>query len=102
MLPSNPINIYINKINNRLTFKIKDWYKLELQTPETMKLFGSTKILIDRTKNGEDESIDKSLDVSYSFMSNKSYAYLLNINLTRRQKLIRYYYKNRTRCSTAT
>ena len=67
-----------------------------------MKLFGSTKILIDRTKNGEDESIDKSLDVSYSFMSNKSYAYLLNINLTRRQKLIRYYYKNRTRCSTAT
>ena len=79
MLPSNPINIYINKINNRLTFKIKDWYKLELQTPETMKLFGSTKILIDRTKNGEDESIDKNLDVSYSFMSNKSYAYLLNV-----------------------
>ena len=44
-----------------------------------MKLFGSTKILIDRTKNGEDESIDKNLDVSYSFMSNKSYAYLLNV-----------------------
>ena len=34
-------------------FKIKDGYKLELQTPETMKLFGSTKKLIDKTKNEE-------------------------------------------------
>ena len=34
-------------------FKIKDGYRLELQTPETMKLFGSTKQLIDKTKNGE-------------------------------------------------
>ena len=43
-LPTNPpIHIYINRINNRLVFKIKDGYKLELQTPETMKLFGSTK-----------------------------------------------------------
>ena len=33
-------------------FKIKDGYKLELQTPETMKLFGSTKKLIDKKKNG--------------------------------------------------
>ena len=46
-----PIHVYINKINNRLVFKIKDGYKLELQTPETMKLFGSTKKLIDKTKN---------------------------------------------------
>ena len=38
-----PIHVYINRINNRLVFKIKDVYKLELQTPETMKLFGSTK-----------------------------------------------------------
>ena len=28
----------------------KDGYKLELQTPETMKLFGSTKKSIDKTK----------------------------------------------------
>ena len=35
------IHFYINRMNNRL-FKIKDGYKLELQTPETMKLFGST------------------------------------------------------------
>ena len=34
-------------------FKIKDSYKLELQTPETVKLFGSTKESIDKTKNGE-------------------------------------------------
>ena len=34
-------------------FKIKDGYKLKLQTPETMKLFGSTKKLIDKTKNRE-------------------------------------------------
>ena len=48
-----PIHVYINNINNRLTFKIKDGYKLELQASETMKLFGSTKKLIDITKNGE-------------------------------------------------
>ena len=36
-------------------FKLKDGYKLELQTPETMNLFGSTnkKKKIDKTKNGE-------------------------------------------------
>ena len=48
-----PIHVYINRINNRLTFKIKDGYKLKLQTPETIKLFGGTKKLIDKTKNGD-------------------------------------------------
>ena len=48
-----PIHVYTNIINNRLVFEIKDGYKLELQTPETIKLFGSTKILINKTKNGE-------------------------------------------------
>ena len=38
-----PIHSYINRINNELVFKIKDGYKLDLQTDETMKLFGSTK-----------------------------------------------------------
>ena len=33
-------------------FKIKDGYKLELKTPETMTLFGSTKKLTSKTKNG--------------------------------------------------
>ena len=41
-LSDNP-RIYIKRINNRLVFKIKDGYKLQLQTPEAMKLFGSTK-----------------------------------------------------------
>ena len=37
--------------------KIKDRYKLELQTLETMKLFGSTKKLTDKTENGENVQI---------------------------------------------
>ena len=37
------IKIYINKIENRITFKIKTGYYLELLTSETMKLLGSTK-----------------------------------------------------------
>ena len=38
-----PIQIYPNKVKNRIVFKIKAGYKLELLTPETMKLLGSTK-----------------------------------------------------------
>ena len=41
--------IYINKRENRMTFKIKTGYYLELLTLETMKLLGSTKSKI--TKN---------------------------------------------------
>ena len=41
-------------MNNRLLFKIKDRYKLEIQTPETIKLFGSTKKK--KRKNGENVS----------------------------------------------
>ena len=43
----------MNKIKNRITFKIKDWYTLELLTPEAMKLLGSTKWKISKDKNGE-------------------------------------------------
>ena len=53
-LSANPlINIYINRINYRIVFKINDGYKLELRTPETMKLFSSTKKLIGKIENGE-------------------------------------------------
>ena len=45
-----PIHVSINGINGSLVFKINDGYKLELQTPETKKLFGSTKKLKDETK----------------------------------------------------
>ena len=93
-----PIHVYINRINNRLVFKIKkDGYKLELQTPETMKLFSTTKKLIDKTKNGEkvlslevvevvlvqckfvDNQYLQKSEVLYTFTPNKSYAYLLNV-----------------------
>ena len=48
-----PILIYANTINNRIVFKIKTGYKLELLSKETMKLLGSTKDIIDIDKNSE-------------------------------------------------
>ena len=48
------VQIYVNKIENRVTFKIKDGYSLELLTPETMKLLGSTENKITKDKKGED------------------------------------------------
>ena len=38
-----PVQIYPNKIKNRIVFKIKTGYKLELLTFKTMKLLGSAK-----------------------------------------------------------
>ena len=38
-----PLEIYPNKIKSRIVFKIKAGYKLELLTPEAMRLLGSTK-----------------------------------------------------------
>ena len=49
-----PVLIYAKTINNRIVFKIKSGYKLELLSKETMKLLGSTKDIIDADKNGED------------------------------------------------
>ena len=78
-------------------FQIKDGYKLEVQTVETMKLFGSTKKLIDKTKNGEKVSnlevaevvlaqcnlVDNQYQKSPKYYTvlppNKCYAYLLNV-----------------------
>ena len=48
-----PVQIYPNKIKNRIVFKIKTGYKLELLTLETMRLLGSTKKDVDADKNGE-------------------------------------------------
>ena len=36
------VQIYVNKIKNSVTFKIKNGYSLERLTPETMKLLGKT------------------------------------------------------------
>ena len=47
------IRVYVNKIENRIIFKIKNGYYLELLTPETMKLLGSTESKITTDKNGE-------------------------------------------------
>ena len=48
-----PILIYANTINNRIVFKVKSGYKLELLSKETMKLLGSTSSIIDADKNSE-------------------------------------------------
>ena len=45
-----PIQIYPYKIKNRIVFKIKTGYKLELLTPETMRLLGSTKKVLIQIK----------------------------------------------------
>ena len=50
----NPLmKIYVKNIENRITFKIKTGYNLELLTPGTMKLLGNIKNKITKDKNGE-------------------------------------------------
>ena len=43
-----PVQIYVHKIKNRIVFKIKTGYKLELLSPKTMKLLGSAKKDVDQ------------------------------------------------------
>ena len=60
-----PVEIFPNKTKNRIVLKIKTGYKLELLTPETMRLLESTKKHVDQDKNGEDvpklESVEAAL-----------------------------------------
>ena len=49
-----PIQIYPNKIKNRIVLKVKSGHKLELLSPETMKLLGRTKQDVDKDKVRED------------------------------------------------
>ena len=92
------IGIYINEIENRIIFKIKTGYHLELLTSETMKLLDSTKSKITKDENGEsvpcleitevvlihynivknDDRQD--LKVLHKFVPNKSFSQLLNIS----------------------
>ena len=92
------IQIYVNKIENRITFKIKNGYSLELLTKETMKLLGSTENKITKDKNLENvphlEIIEVVLvhcnivnndhqqdsRVLYTFVPNKSFGSLLGIS----------------------
>ena len=53
MIDNPSIRIYVSKIENRITFKIKTEYYLELLTPEIMKLLGSTEDRITKHRNGE-------------------------------------------------
>ena len=92
-----PVQIYPNKIKNRIVFKIKTGYKLELLSPETMKLLGSTKKDVDQDKDREDlpklESVEAVLvhcslvnnnyqqasKVLFTFVPNKQFGQLINI-----------------------
>ena len=92
------IIIYVSKIENRITFKIKTGYYLKLLTPETMKLLGSTESKITKDKNGENaphfEITEVVLDqcnivnndyqqdskVLYTFVPNKLFGSLLEIS----------------------
>ena len=48
-----PVGIYVNRIENRVTFQNKTGYSFEFLTPETMKLLGSTKTKITKVKINE-------------------------------------------------
>ena len=92
-----PIQIYPNRIKNRIVFKIKTSYKLELLTSETMRLLGSTKKDVDKDKISENipklESVEvvlvhcnsvkndyHSSKVLFSFVPNKQFGLLINIS----------------------
>ena len=98
MAENPPVQIYPNKIKNRIVFKIKTGYKLELLTSETMKLLGGANKVVDQDKNGENvpklESVEVVLvhcnlvkndyqhasKVLFSFVPNKKFGQLLNIS----------------------
>ena len=60
-----PKQIYLSKIKNRIIFKIKTAYKLDLLSEETKGLLGSTKQDIGENKNSENilklESVDANI-----------------------------------------
>ena len=92
------VMIYVNKIENRVTFKIKNGYSLELLTKETMKLLGSTENKITKDKNGENvphleitevvlvhcnivnNDYQQDSRVLYTFVPNKPFGSLLEIS----------------------
>ena len=93
-----PILIYANTINNRIVFKIKTGYKLELLSKETTKLLGSTKDIFDSDKNSENvprlenvevvlvhcnlvnNSYQQHSRVLFTFVPNKQYGQLISIS----------------------
>ena len=75
LVENSPIQIYPNKIKNRIVFKIKTGYKLEVLSSETMKLLGSAKKDVDKDKGGEDVRKLESVKVVlvHCNLVNKSY-----------------------------
>ena len=94
-----PVQIYVNRIKNRIVFKIKSRHKFELLTPVTMKLLGSIKKDVDKDKDGENVLILASVEVVlvhwnlvendyqhtskflFTFVPNKQFGQLKNISL---------------------
>ena len=94
------MRIYVNKIENRITFTIKTGYSLELLTPETMKVIGSNGNKLTKNKNDENVphleitevvlihfnivSNDYHRDsiILYTFVPSKSFDTLLKISPT--------------------
>ena len=91
------IRIYINKIENRITFKIKNGHYLELLAPETMKLLASAENKINKDKNGENvphlrvevvlvhcnlvnNDYQQNSRILYTFVPNKTFGSLLEIS----------------------
>ena len=80
-----PLLIDVNKIKNRIGFKIKSGYKLELLSKETMRLLGSSVDTIDGDKNSELipklESVDLVL-VHCNLVNNSSYQQVSKVLFT--------------------
>ena len=57
------VQIDVNKIKNRIVFKVKTCYKLELLSEETMKFLGNSKKDVDQDKDGEDVPKLESVEV---------------------------------------
>ena len=95
-----PIRIYVNGIENRIMFKIKSGYYLELLTPETMQLLGSAESKITKDKNGENvprlevaelvsihcnlvnNDYQQDSRILYAFAPNKTFGSLIEISPT--------------------
>ena len=99
------VQIHVNKIDNRVTYKIKNGYSLELLTSETMKLLGSTENKITKYKNGENvphlqitevvlvhcdivnNNYQQDSRVLYTFIPNKPFGSLLEISPTNHKNI---------------
>ena len=78
------MQIYTNKIESRIIFEIKTGYKLVLLSPETIKLLGSTKKVVDRDKDKEDLSKLEFAEVAlvHYNLSNNNYQQASNVLFT--------------------